>query len=91
MDFAVFRVFLGISRDFAEIPQFRGFATTRNIRSPVLCTDVQREIKDNHYAKCQGINQVRYGLGENGQFDKCFLNLIKTYMYYYYYYYYYLI
>ena len=35
-DFAVFRVFLGISRDFAEIPEFRGSATARNIRSPVF-------------------------------------------------------
>ena len=35
-DFAVFRVFGGISRDFAEIPEFRGFATARNIRSPGL-------------------------------------------------------
>ena len=34
-DFAVFRVFLGISRDFAEKPEFRGSATSRNIRSPV--------------------------------------------------------
>ena len=34
-DFAVFRVFLGISRDFGEIPEFRGSATARNIRSPV--------------------------------------------------------
>ena len=34
-DFAVFRVFGGISRDFAEIPEFRGSATARNIRSPV--------------------------------------------------------
>ena len=34
-DFAVFCVFWGISRDFAEIPEFRGSATTRNIRSPV--------------------------------------------------------
>ena len=34
-DFAVFCVFLGISRDFAEIPEFRGSATTQNIRSPV--------------------------------------------------------
>ena len=33
-DFAVFRVFWGISRDFAEIPEFRGSATVRNIRSP---------------------------------------------------------
>ena len=33
-DFAVFRVFLGISRDFAEIPEFRGSATAQNIRSP---------------------------------------------------------
>ena len=36
MDFAVFRVFLGISRDFAEIPEFRGSAIARNIRSPAL-------------------------------------------------------
>ena len=35
MDFAVFRVFLGILRDFGEIPEFRGSATARNIRSPV--------------------------------------------------------
>ena len=35
-DFAVFRVFWGISRDFAEIPnKFRGSATARIIRSPV--------------------------------------------------------
>ena len=27
---------LEISRDFAEIPEFRGSATARNIRSPVL-------------------------------------------------------
>ena len=27
--------FLGISRDFAEIPEFRGSATARIIRSPV--------------------------------------------------------
>ena len=33
-DFAVFCVFLGISRDFAEIPEFHGSATARNIRSP---------------------------------------------------------
>ena len=39
MDFAVFRVFLGISRDFAEIPEFRGSATARNIRSPALGMD----------------------------------------------------
>ena len=35
-DFAVFRVFLGISWDIAEIPEFRGSATARNIRSPEL-------------------------------------------------------
>ena len=33
-DFAVFRVLGGISRDFAEIPEFRGSATARNIRRP---------------------------------------------------------
>ena len=30
----VFRVFCGISRDFAEIPEFRRSVTARNIRSP---------------------------------------------------------
>ena len=35
-DFAVFRVFWGISWDFAEIPEFRGSATAQNIRSPVV-------------------------------------------------------
>ena len=33
-DFVVFCVVLGISRDFAEISEFRGSATARNIRSP---------------------------------------------------------
>ena len=40
-DFAVFRVFWGISRDFAEMPEFRGSATARNIRSP----DVDKNAK----------------------------------------------
>ena len=34
-DFAVFRVFLGILQDFAEILEFCRSATTRNIGSPV--------------------------------------------------------
>ena len=34
-DFAVFRVFWGISRDFAGFPEFRRSATAQNIRSPV--------------------------------------------------------
>ena len=33
-DFTVFRIFGGISRDFAEIPEYRGSATAQNIRSP---------------------------------------------------------
>ena len=33
-NFAVFYVFLWISRDFADLPEFRGSATARNIRSP---------------------------------------------------------
>ena len=33
-DFVVFRGFCGISRDFAEKPEFRGSATAQNIRSP---------------------------------------------------------
>ena len=40
-DFAVFRVFLGISRDFAEIPEFRGFATA-NYQKPCL---IESQIK----------------------------------------------
>ena len=32
---AVFHVFLSISRDFADRPEFRGSATARNFRSPV--------------------------------------------------------
>ena len=47
-DFAVFRVFGGISRDFAEIPEFRGSATARNIRSPALLTDIDKSDKDQH-------------------------------------------
>ena len=46
-DFAVFRFFGGISRDFAEIPEFRGSATARNIRSPdylmIWCSKNNRE------------------------------------------------
>ena len=33
-DFAVCRVFWGISRDFTGMPEFRGSATARNIRGP---------------------------------------------------------
>ena len=35
VNFAVFHVFLSISRYFADIPEFRGSATARNFRSPV--------------------------------------------------------
>ena len=38
-NFTVFHVFLSISRDFADIPEFRGSETTRNFRSPVLRSD----------------------------------------------------
>ena len=40
VDFAVFRVFSEISRDFTEIPEFRGSATAQNIRSPVYNLEV---------------------------------------------------
>ena len=46
-DFAVFRVFGGISRDFAEMPEFRGSATARNIRSPDLGHYRSPECKNN--------------------------------------------
>ena len=34
-NFAVFCEFMWISRDFPDLPEFPGFATARNIRSPV--------------------------------------------------------
>ena len=34
-NFAVFCVFLWISQDFTDLPEFRGSTTARNIRSPV--------------------------------------------------------
>ena len=56
-DFAVFRGFLGISRDFAEIPKSRGSATARNIRSPVdrsyLCIS-----KFNSFSMCGRASSV---------------------------------
>ena len=45
-NFAVFHVFLSISRDFADIPEFRGSATARNFRSPVW----RKEVVVNNYA-----------------------------------------
>ena len=51
VDFAVFRVFLGISRDFAEIPEFRGSATARNIRSPVKVKNSQENLFKESYFK----------------------------------------
>ena len=55
-DFAVFRVFLGISRDFAEIPEFRGSATARNIRSPDLLAVFTLET-DNRSSKSVKIDE----------------------------------
>ena len=46
VDFAVFRVFLGILQDFAEIPEFRRSATARNIRSPEECFCIIRSVAD---------------------------------------------
>ena len=55
-DFAVFRVFGGISRDFAEIPEFRGSATARNIRSPDLLAVFTLET-DNRSSKSVKIDE----------------------------------
>ena len=46
-DFAVFQVFFGISRDFVKIPEFRGSATTRNIRSPAYVIVVRNTARIN--------------------------------------------
>ena len=43
-NFAVFHVFLSISRDFADIPEFRGSATARNFRSPAISMDVHESM-----------------------------------------------
>ena len=51
VDFAVFRVFLGISRDFAEIPEFRGSATARNIRSPDISKIIAKFESDNIFSE----------------------------------------
>ena len=68
-DFAVFRVFGGISRDFAEIPEFRGSATARNIRGPVhlqmLHYKRKKKIQNpnivtNNSANCCHISQNRF-------------------------------
>ena len=50
-DFRVFRVFLGISRDFAEIPKFHGSATAQNIRSPENLTENSFKIIQNFTEK----------------------------------------
>ena len=39
-DFAVFRVFLAISRDFAEIPEFRGSADRAKYQKPCTWPDI---------------------------------------------------
>ena len=50
--------FLGISRDFAETPEFRGSATARNIRSPEIWklnyggnTEIIRKHFHDHHGK----------------------------------------
>ena len=53
-DFAVFHFFGGISRDLAEIPEFRGSATARNIRSPVIyaCPCVNKDFNLDDVFSC---------------------------------------
>ena len=49
-NFAVFFVFLWISRDFADVPDFRSSATAQNIRSPVpvIVTAKTRNISEEY-------------------------------------------
>ena len=60
-DFAVFRVFWGISRDFAGMPEFRGSATARNIRSPDYYSSYTC-ITNNNTMKVNMIFVVHHGL-----------------------------
>ena len=48
---AVFFVFFLISRDFADILEFRGSATVRNIRSPVNDKNVMVNFKPGKYIR----------------------------------------
>ena len=66
-DFAVFRVFLGISRDFAEIPEFRGSATARNLRSPVETKNRTLKCLKWHYLTVRSMKNVAV-LTEEGAF-----------------------
>ena len=69
-DFAVFRVFLGISRDFAEIPEFRRSATARNIRSPEKS---QKNIKNADLISTKPIDSQRNLQQNQPFFTDCFL------------------
>ena len=65
-DFAVFRVFLGISRDFAEIPEFRGSATAGNIRSPVKNKVLGNWLKHKTFISKHFIWETKNGSWLNG-------------------------
>ena len=61
-DFAVFRVFLGISLDFAEIPEFRGSATARNIRSPDLLKGVLKGLRNIKTPRPRIVKNIRINI-----------------------------
>ena len=62
VDFAVFRVFWGISRDFAEIPEFRGSATARNIRSPAYRTRLLDKLSSEPFLHSLDYIELRHEL-----------------------------
>ena len=59
-DFTVCRAFLGISRHFAEIPEFRGSVTARNIRSPVMI--IHKEKQQQNSISCLSTPFTHYSL-----------------------------
>ena len=71
-DFTVFRVFLGISRDFAEIPEFRGSATARNIRSPGIAMQYMPKQVISRFYSIYSLVFLEYGLSETTR--QCFIS-----------------
>ena len=72
-DFAVFRVFWDISRDFAEIPEFCGSATARIIRSAAkLMENLERSWKNSwKVLEFEELKRVQTLFLSNKQYKEC--------------------
>ena len=77
---ADFAFFLGISRDFTEIPEFRGSATKRNIRSPVKSIHCTLEVVTKHKITC--LDKTDVVIAEIKSATKRFLKIHFKFTYY---------